>query len=220
MNSDQSIAAQITKLKALVDDKKVDFIFMGSYAPGRRDCDEADPRSGDQPADHRRSRLRRDLLARRCAEPEELLRRRRRRHDRRRSEQAAGSRLPRPTRRSTRQFAPLGEQTLSGYSAVYALRPCDPAGEVDGRGKDRRRAREVQERAAADREHHVDFEVPHLEATAACRSSPSSARRRSSSQRSRRGRASCRRHSASQLSRSGAGARADRRPGFSPRSAP
>ena len=34
MNSDQSIAAQVTKLKALVDDKKVDFIFMGSYAPG------------------------------------------------------------------------------------------------------------------------------------------------------------------------------------------
>lgn len=34
MNSDQSIAAQITKLKALVDAKKVDFIFMGSYAPG------------------------------------------------------------------------------------------------------------------------------------------------------------------------------------------
>jgi len=34
MNSDQSIAAQITKLKTLVDAKKVDFIFMGSYAPG------------------------------------------------------------------------------------------------------------------------------------------------------------------------------------------
>ena len=34
MNSDQSIAAQITKLKALVDAGKVDFIFMGSYAPG------------------------------------------------------------------------------------------------------------------------------------------------------------------------------------------
>jgi branched-chain amino acid transport system substrate-binding protein len=34
MNSDQSIASQITKLKSLVDDKKVDFIFMGSYAPG------------------------------------------------------------------------------------------------------------------------------------------------------------------------------------------
>ena len=34
MNSDQSIAAQITKMKALVDAKKVDFIFMGSYAPG------------------------------------------------------------------------------------------------------------------------------------------------------------------------------------------
>jgi branched-chain amino acid transport system substrate-binding protein len=34
MNSDQSIASQITKLKALVDDDKVDFIFMGSYAPG------------------------------------------------------------------------------------------------------------------------------------------------------------------------------------------
>lgn len=34
MNSDQSIASQITKLKALVDDNKVDFIFMGSYAPG------------------------------------------------------------------------------------------------------------------------------------------------------------------------------------------
>ena len=93
MNSDQSIAAQITKLKALVDDNKVDFIFMGSYAPGG-DCDEADPRGGDQPADHRRSGFRRDLLARSRAEPEELLRRRRRRHDRRRSEQAAGSRLP------------------------------------------------------------------------------------------------------------------------------
>ena len=34
MNSDQSIASQITKLKGLVDAKKVDFIFMGSYAPG------------------------------------------------------------------------------------------------------------------------------------------------------------------------------------------
>jgi branched-chain amino acid transport system substrate-binding protein len=34
MNSDQSIAAQITKLKTLVDANKVDFIFMGSYAPG------------------------------------------------------------------------------------------------------------------------------------------------------------------------------------------
>ena len=34
MNSDQSIAPQITKLKALVDAKKADFIFMGSYAPG------------------------------------------------------------------------------------------------------------------------------------------------------------------------------------------
>lgn len=34
MNSDQSIASQITKLKSLVDQKKVDFIFMGSYAPG------------------------------------------------------------------------------------------------------------------------------------------------------------------------------------------
>jgi branched-chain amino acid transport system substrate-binding protein len=34
MNSDQSIASQITKMKALVDQKKVDFIFMGSYAPG------------------------------------------------------------------------------------------------------------------------------------------------------------------------------------------
>jgi branched-chain amino acid transport system substrate-binding protein len=32
MNSDQSIATQISKLKALGD--KVDFIFMGSYAPG------------------------------------------------------------------------------------------------------------------------------------------------------------------------------------------
>jgi branched-chain amino acid transport system substrate-binding protein len=34
MNSDQSIASQITKLKGLVDSNKVDFIFMGSYAPG------------------------------------------------------------------------------------------------------------------------------------------------------------------------------------------
>jgi branched-chain amino acid transport system substrate-binding protein len=34
MNSDQSIASQITKMKQLVDQKKVDFIFMGSYAPG------------------------------------------------------------------------------------------------------------------------------------------------------------------------------------------
>ena len=34
MNSDQSIASQITKLKRPVDAKKVDFIFMGSYAPG------------------------------------------------------------------------------------------------------------------------------------------------------------------------------------------
>lgn len=34
MNSDQSIAAQISKLKTLVDAGKVDFIFMGSYAPG------------------------------------------------------------------------------------------------------------------------------------------------------------------------------------------
>ncbi len=34
MNSDQSIASQITKMKALVDANKVDFIFMGSYAPG------------------------------------------------------------------------------------------------------------------------------------------------------------------------------------------
>lgn len=34
MNSDQSIATQITKLKGLVDAGKVDFIFMGSYAPG------------------------------------------------------------------------------------------------------------------------------------------------------------------------------------------
>jgi branched-chain amino acid transport system substrate-binding protein len=34
MNSDQSIAAQITKMKAVIDQKKVDFIFMGSYAPG------------------------------------------------------------------------------------------------------------------------------------------------------------------------------------------
>ena len=34
MNSDQSIASQIAKLKALVDANKVDFIFMGSYAPG------------------------------------------------------------------------------------------------------------------------------------------------------------------------------------------
>ena len=34
MNSDQSIASQITKLKTLVNAKKVDFIFMGSYAPG------------------------------------------------------------------------------------------------------------------------------------------------------------------------------------------
>lgn len=34
MNSDQSIASQITKMKPLVDQKKVDFVFMGSYAPG------------------------------------------------------------------------------------------------------------------------------------------------------------------------------------------
>ena len=34
MNSDQSIATQISQLKSLVDQKKVDFIFMGSYAPG------------------------------------------------------------------------------------------------------------------------------------------------------------------------------------------
>ena len=34
MNSDQSIAAQISKLKTQVDAGKVDFIFMGSYAPG------------------------------------------------------------------------------------------------------------------------------------------------------------------------------------------
>jgi len=34
MNSDQSIASQITKMKQLVDQQKVDFIFMGSYAPG------------------------------------------------------------------------------------------------------------------------------------------------------------------------------------------
>jgi branched-chain amino acid transport system substrate-binding protein len=34
MNSDQSVATQISQLKALVDQKKVDFIFMGSYAPG------------------------------------------------------------------------------------------------------------------------------------------------------------------------------------------
>jgi branched-chain amino acid transport system substrate-binding protein len=34
MNSDQSIATQITKMKSLVDQKKVDFIWMGSYAPG------------------------------------------------------------------------------------------------------------------------------------------------------------------------------------------
>jgi len=33
-NSDQSIATQISQLKALVDAKKADFIFMGSYAPG------------------------------------------------------------------------------------------------------------------------------------------------------------------------------------------
>jgi branched-chain amino acid transport system substrate-binding protein len=34
MNSDQSVATQIAQLKSLVDQKKVDFIFMGSYAPG------------------------------------------------------------------------------------------------------------------------------------------------------------------------------------------
>ncbi len=34
MNSDQSVAAQISQLKSLVRQKKVDFIFMGSYAPG------------------------------------------------------------------------------------------------------------------------------------------------------------------------------------------
>jgi branched-chain amino acid transport system substrate-binding protein len=34
MNSDQSIATQIGHLKSLVSAKKVDFIFMGSYAPG------------------------------------------------------------------------------------------------------------------------------------------------------------------------------------------
>jgi branched-chain amino acid transport system substrate-binding protein len=33
-NSDQSIATQISQLKSLVDANKVDFIFMGSYAPG------------------------------------------------------------------------------------------------------------------------------------------------------------------------------------------
>ncbi len=36
MNSDQSVASQVSKLKALVDAKKVDFIFMGSYAPAAR----------------------------------------------------------------------------------------------------------------------------------------------------------------------------------------
>ncbi|MGH7129507.1 MAG: ABC transporter substrate-binding protein, partial [Planctomycetaceae bacterium] len=34
MNSDQSIASQITTLKSVIDTQKVDFIFMGSYAPG------------------------------------------------------------------------------------------------------------------------------------------------------------------------------------------
>jgi branched-chain amino acid transport system substrate-binding protein len=34
MNSDQSVATQVAQLKSLVDQKKVDFIFMGSYAPG------------------------------------------------------------------------------------------------------------------------------------------------------------------------------------------
>jgi branched-chain amino acid transport system substrate-binding protein len=34
MNSDQSIATQISQLKSLVDQKKADFVFMGSYAPG------------------------------------------------------------------------------------------------------------------------------------------------------------------------------------------
>jgi branched-chain amino acid transport system substrate-binding protein len=34
MNSDQSIASQITQLQDAIKTKKVDFIFMGSYAPG------------------------------------------------------------------------------------------------------------------------------------------------------------------------------------------
>jgi branched-chain amino acid transport system substrate-binding protein len=34
MNSDQSVASQITQLQNTIKQKKVDFIFMGSYAPG------------------------------------------------------------------------------------------------------------------------------------------------------------------------------------------
>src|SRR5437763_2275869 len=34
MNSDQSIASQITQLKTAISQNHADFIFMGSYAPG------------------------------------------------------------------------------------------------------------------------------------------------------------------------------------------
>jgi branched-chain amino acid transport system substrate-binding protein len=132
MNSDQSIAAQITKLKALVDDGKVDFIFMGSYAPGGATATKQIRAAGINlpiiggagfdgtfwlgAVPNLKNFF---VVAGGVTTGGDPNKRR--------------AAVYRAYRKRFKQVPPLGEQTLSGYSAVYAFaRAIQKAGSTDG----------------------------------------------------------------------------------------
>ena len=202
MNSDQSIASQITKMKSLVDANKVDFIFMGSYAPGGATATKQIRAAG----------INLPIIGGAGFDGTFWL--------------GAVPNLtnfyvvaggvttggdPNPLRAAVyaaykakfKKVAPLGEQTLNGYSAVYAFaRAIERAKSTDG-AESRGPAREVQERRRCRSGTSPGRRSATSRSSAACRSSRSSARRRSSSPKWRRRRASSRRHSVSQLIRPG-----------------
>jgi branched-chain amino acid transport system substrate-binding protein len=132
MNSDQSIATQITQLKSLVDQKKVDFIFMGSYAPGGASATKQIRAAGINlpiiggagfdgtfwlgavPGLTNFYTIAGGVTT--GGDPNKL----------RAAVYAA-------YKAKFKKDAPLGEQTLNGYSAVYAFKKAiERAGSVDG----------------------------------------------------------------------------------------
>ena len=145
MNSDQSVATQIAQLKSLVDQKKVDFIFMGSYAPGGASATKQIRAAG----------INLPIIGgagfdgtfwlgavpnltnfyvvaggvTTGGDPNKL----------RAAVYAA-------YKAKFHKDAPLGEQTLNGYSAVYAFAKAIKAAKSVERADRHRPAREVQER--------------------------------------------------------------------------
>ena len=132
MNSDQSIASQISKMRPLANQKKIDFIFMGSYAPGGASATKQIRAAGINVPIIGGAGF--DGIFWLGAVP-----------NLKNFYVVAGgvatggdpnkarANVYAKYRAKFKKFAPLNEQTLSGYSAVYALKTAiERAKSVDG----------------------------------------------------------------------------------------